>query len=150
VRTAITILIVALAGPAFGQGKGITWNGPRLTPQEAADILRPHQYVAPPTCDRCDGPYIVIAGGGPSLGPWDEAAGMGPYFNRVHWRASWEPRAFGSFRIPSPIGRYPAGIRMRVPSGFIPYAPRQPLVNRYPREPWYITRTAPRTTRPRW
>lgn len=40
---------------------GIIWTGPKLTPQEAADVLRPNQYVAS-TCDRCDGPYVASTG----------------------------------------------------------------------------------------
>ena len=63
----LTILILALAGPAYAQS--IAWSGPRLTPAQAADVLRPNQYRPAPACDRCDGPYFASTGAGPSLGP---------------------------------------------------------------------------------
>jgi hypothetical protein len=50
-------------------GKKLT---PMLTPAQAAAILIPGQYVAPPTCTRCDGPYIATTGAkAPTAGPWD-------------------------------------------------------------------------------
>lgn len=48
----------------------MTSSTPRLSPQAAADVLRPHQYVAPPTCERCDGPYIVSTGSTPGALYW--------------------------------------------------------------------------------
>jgi hypothetical protein len=32
-----------------------------LTPQQAADVVRPHSYVPPPVCTDCDGPHVAIA-----------------------------------------------------------------------------------------
>lgn len=46
---------------------GIIWIGPKLTPQEAADILRPNQTVVAPSCERCDGPYVHVMEGKPAL-----------------------------------------------------------------------------------
>ncbi len=33
----------------------------KLTPAQAADIIRPNSYVAPPVCTDCDGPRIATA-----------------------------------------------------------------------------------------
>jgi hypothetical protein len=65
-----TVLLLLLAAPGFGQPKPHT---PQLTPAEAAAILAPHQYVAPPVCTRCDGPYFASTG---AKGPldWPEPA----------------------------------------------------------------------------
>jgi hypothetical protein len=41
---------------------GIIWTGPKLTPQQAADIMRPHQFVPVPTCNDCTGPYFASTG----------------------------------------------------------------------------------------
>ncbi len=47
---------------------GIVWLGPKLSPQEAADILRPNQYVAPPAVP--DGPKVVIIASDVTSGPF--------------------------------------------------------------------------------
>lgn len=39
---------------------GIIWTGPKLTPQEAADVLRPHQTIVP--CECFHGPYVASTG----------------------------------------------------------------------------------------
>lgn len=36
---------------------GIIWVGPKLTPQEAADVLRPNSFTQPKTYD---GPHVFI------------------------------------------------------------------------------------------
>lgn len=70
-----TVVLLLVAAPAFGQPKVYTeadLGKPQLTPTEAAAILAPHQYVAPPTCTRCDGPYFASTGSkGATSGPWD-------------------------------------------------------------------------------
>ncbi len=59
---------------------GIIWTGPKLTPQEAADVLRPNQFTAPPTCDDCYGPTVTV--GTDSTDPWG-AFRLGWAFHRV-------------------------------------------------------------------
>lgn len=68
---AFAINIVWGTGPAFActitaNAKGeITKSADctqqRLTPAQAADIIRPNQYVAPPVCTDCDGPRVSVA-----------------------------------------------------------------------------------------
>lgn len=49
---------------------GIVWLGPKLTPQEAADILRPNQTRVAPTCTDCNGPRVFVIGSSVTSGPY--------------------------------------------------------------------------------
>jgi hypothetical protein len=44
-----------------GEAPVVTDCAKRLTPAEAAEIVRPNSYVAPFVCTDCDGPRITIA-----------------------------------------------------------------------------------------
>ena len=48
---------------------------PRPSPADAAAILAPHQFVAPPPAE---GPYVVIIGSSPNAGPFGEFAPFPP------------------------------------------------------------------------
>jgi hypothetical protein len=78
-RLGLAVVLVTCATFAHAQERtttvkpatqSITSSGPRLTPQQAADVLRPNQYVAPPTCERCDGPYIIVLNSTPGAAYW--------------------------------------------------------------------------------
>lgn len=55
----------------------ICMMGPKLTPQQAADILRPNQFQA--SAPAPTGPRVTFTGAtGPSLGPWEFPAPQPP------------------------------------------------------------------------
>ena len=62
------MLVLLLVGQLLSPSNAITWQGPKLTPQEAADILRPNQFIAP--LELPDGPKVFIISGSPTSGPF--------------------------------------------------------------------------------
>jgi len=46
---------------------GIIWTGPKLTPQQAADVLRPHQFVAQ---EVGTGPKVIVIPSTPGAVSW--------------------------------------------------------------------------------
>jgi hypothetical protein len=65
----IALVLFLVSATAHAQGRmSFTSSAPKLTPQEAADIMRPHQYVAPPPAP--DGPHVYVINSTPGAASW--------------------------------------------------------------------------------
>lgn len=68
----------------------ITWTGSKLTPQQAADVLRPNQY-RPSTCEvvSCAGPTVASTQSAPgALGWQDWSSAWYRGLSEAPWRSS--------------------------------------------------------------
>jgi len=102
--------------------QGIIWTGPKLTPQEAADVLRPNQTVV--ACECFHGPYVASTGSEVSQLVSD-------------YRAALLRRATESLSLAGPHGQEAFRALHHVVGGPFPGRAR-PLSGTYPTVPFHL------------